>query len=72
MRMDLNVDSYYSSVTFLNQRTTLFEWYVVKCGFKSGYRKDVCFEEIGLCHAQCMLIVLDPIVNIIGGIDMTI
>ena len=41
MRRELKVDSRYSSVTFLNQRTPLFELYVVKCGSKSGYRKDI-------------------------------
>ena len=43
-----------------------FEWYVVWCGSKDGYHSDMCSQEIGL-HAQIMVTILDPIVNIIGG-----
>jgi hypothetical protein len=35
------------SITFLVRKLT-FEWYVVQCGFKNGYRQEICVKEIGL------------------------
>ena len=34
--------------------TPIFEWYVVWCGYKNEYKKDMCLKEIGL-HAQNMI-----------------
>ena len=52
-------------VTALNW-TPIFEWYVIRCGFKNGYQKDMYLIEIGL-RAQNMIPILGSIVNIIGG-----
>ena len=45
-------------------RTPLFEWYVVRCGFKNGYPNDMCSKEIGQ-RAQNMITILGSIVNTI-------
>ena len=37
--------------------TPVFEWYVVWCGYKNKYEKDICLKEIGL-HAQNMITIL--------------
>lgn len=47
-------------------RTPIYKWYVIWCGFKNRYQKDVCSNEIGL-HAQNWTTFLGSIVNIIGG-----
>ena len=36
-----------NSITYLDQ-TPIFEWYLVRCGSKNRYQKDMCIEEIGL------------------------
>ena len=37
-------------VTHLNKATyNIFEWYVVCCGSKNRYKKDMCSKEIRLC-----------------------
>ena len=65
----LNLSSYAlkanvpNSFTHLTQ-TTIFEWYVVCCGFKNGRQKYTCLKEIGL-HAQDMITILGSIFNII-------
>lgn len=53
-------------------RTPIFEWYMVCCDSKNGYQ-NTCNEilKIGSC-AQNMMIILDSIVNMIGGGDYTI
>lgn len=40
--------------------------YVVRCGPKNGYQKDLWLKEIGLC-AQNMTTMLGLVVYIIGG-----
>ena len=50
--------------------STIFEYYVVRCGSKNQYQKGTCLEEIGLC-AQSMLTILVSIVDMIGGTCMT-
>ena len=44
---------------------------MVSCGFKNGYKNDMCLTRIGL-PAQNMLTILRSIVNIPGGTYMTI
>jgi hypothetical protein len=44
----------------------MFEWWVVKCGYKNIDQQDMCLEETKL-HAQNMLTNLGSNVNIIGG-----
>ena len=51
--------------------TPIFEWYVVWCGYKNEYKKDMCLKEIGL-HAQNMITILSFTINMIGGTYMTI
>lgn len=53
------------TVTFLIMTPT-FEWFVILCGSKSEYHKNMCFEEIGLL-ALNMVTDLGSIVNIIEG-----
>ena len=53
------------SVTFLI-RTPILKWYVVCCGSKNIYQKDMCLKEIGL-HAQNITTILVSIVNIKAG-----
>ena len=55
---------------YLNQ-TPIFGWCVVSCASKNRHQNDMCLKEIGLCVLN-MLIIPDSIVNIIGGIYMTI
>ena len=54
-----------NSVSYIN-RTSIFEWYVVRYASRNGRHKDVCLNEIGLC-AHNMLTILGSIINIIGG-----
>ena len=35
-----------NSITYLNWMP-IFEWYVVECGSKNGYPKDMCVKEMG-------------------------
>ena len=53
-----------NSITYLNQ-TPIFEWYVVRCGTKNGYQKDV-FERVRL-GAQNLITILGSQINIIRG-----
>ena len=53
-------------VAYLN-RTPILEWFVVWCGSKNKYQKDMCLKEIGL-HPQNMVIILNLIININGGL----
>lgn len=53
------------SVSFVIS-TPIFKWYVIRCGSKNRYQKDVCSEEIGP-HAQNLTAFLGSIVNIIRG-----
>ena len=46
--------------------TPVCEWYLVWCGSKNGYQKDMCLIEIGLC-AQIMITILSSIFKIFGG-----
>ena len=57
------------SVTYLN-RTSIFEWYVVWCGSKNRYHKDMFLRSIAL-HAQNMVPILSSIVNITEGTHLT-
>jgi hypothetical protein len=50
--------SYYNTVP-------MFECYVIWCGSKNIYQKDMCLKVSGLC-AQNMITILDSIINIIG------
>ena len=52
-------------VAYLNWKPIL-EWYVVWCGSKDANQIEKCLREIKL-HAQDMIIILESIVNIIGG-----
>jgi hypothetical protein len=45
--------------------TLVFEWYVVRCGSKNKYQKNMCLKEIGL-RAQNMLLIISSRVNING------
>ena len=29
--------------------TTIFEWFVIRCGCKKAHKKWICSKEIGLC-----------------------
>jgi hypothetical protein len=53
-----------NSVTYCNQ-TPMFECYVVWCGSKNRYQKDMNLTEIGQC-AQNMITILGSMVNSIG------
>ena len=44
---------------------------MVWCGPKNGHQKDMSLEDMGF-PAQDMTNVADPIINIIGGTNMTI
>ena len=46
-------------VTFLIM-TPILEWYVIWCGSKNGYQKDMSLKEIGL-RAQNMITILGSI-----------
>jgi hypothetical protein len=48
-------------VTYLN-RTPIFEWYVVACGFKNGCKENMGVKKIGL-HVQNMISIIGSIVN---------
>ena len=64
--VDFNTKLYMSNlITYLNW-TPIFECKWFWCGSKNGYYKDMCFKEIALC-AQNMFIILDTIVDVIGG-----
>ena len=52
-------------VSFLNQ-TPIFEWYMVRCGTKNGYIKDMYSKEIGLIAHNMIAILLSSVVNTIG------
>jgi hypothetical protein len=55
------------SFTYLNQ-TPIFDWYVIRCGSKNKYQKDMCLKESEL-HAQNMITILGSIViNIMGDV----
>jgi hypothetical protein len=55
-------------VNYLNQ-TFVFEWYVIGCGSKTRYKKDMRLEEIGLhSRVQDIIAILGPK----GGTSMTI
>lgn len=43
----------------------IFEWDVIWCGFKNGYKKYMNFKEIGFC-ADNVITILDSI-----GISLT-
>lgn len=45
-------------------KTPIFGWYVVWCGFKNKYQKYMCLKDISL-HAHNILTILRSIVNII-------
>ena len=36
--------------------TPIFEWYVIWCGFKNRYQKDMCLKEVGLCIQNVIII----------------
>lgn len=46
--------------------TPIFDWCMVGCEAKNKHQKDTCATKIGLC-AQNLLVILDAIINIIGG-----
>jgi hypothetical protein len=54
----------------LPYRTPILEWYVVRCGSKNKYLKDMCIKKIGL-HVQIVITTLGSIVNIIKETYMT-
>ena len=47
------------------QRTPIFEWCMIRCGFKNGYQNDTCLKEIGLV-AHKLFTIMDSIINMIG------
>ena len=59
-----NVDVPHSNIAVI--WTPICEWYVVRCRSKNEHQNDMCLEEIEL-RSQNMLIILESIVNIIGG-----
>jgi len=61
----IKVDNLYS-VSFLSG-TPIFEWRVVVCGFKNGYQKVMCLEDL-----DCMLNILGSRASISEGAYMTI
>ena len=52
-----------NSVTFLNW-TPIFECYVVRVGFKNGYKEDTCFFKKGLCTQNNISTILSSIIYI--------
>lgn len=60
-----------NSFTYNPNRKPTFEWYMVKCDSKNGYKKDVCLKKIEL-HDQNMITILNSIVHISVGTHMTI
>jgi hypothetical protein len=46
--------------------TSMFEWYVVRHGYKNGHLEDMCSEDVGL-RLQNMQAILGSLVNMIGG-----
>jgi hypothetical protein len=44
----------------------MFEWYVVRHGYKNGHLEDMCSEDVGL-RLQNMQTILGSLVNMIGG-----
>ena len=50
-------------------QTSIFEWYVVRCGSKSGHQKDMFKIDRTMCSKYDNL--LDSLVNIIWTIYMT-
>ena len=65
-----SIIEYSYSITFFI-RTHAFDRYVVRCGSKNGFQKDMSLKEIGL-GAQNTITILESIVNIIVGTYMTI
>lgn len=53
------------SVTFLDQKP-VFEWCVIRCGFKIKHHKLTCLENFGL-SVVILLSILGSIANIMGG-----
>jgi hypothetical protein len=56
-------------VAFGHWRTDLiFEWYLVRCGFKNISQEDICLKKVRL-HVQNIYIItiLSSVVNITGG-----
>ena len=51
-----NIDMPKSITNYLNQ-TPIFEWYVIRCGFRNGYQRDMCIKEINPC-AQFIITIL--------------
>ena len=52
-------------IIYLNQ-TPIFEWSVIRRGFKNGYQKDnMCLKVIGLC-TQNMLTIISLTINMMG------
>jgi hypothetical protein len=43
-----------------------FELYVVWCGSKNGYQKDICLTQIGL-HAHITMTIFNLTANTIAG-----
>ena len=50
-------------------RTSIFEWYVVNCGFENGRHNGMCLEEVGLRRAQNMLTILGSTINVFDWED---
>lgn len=46
--------------------TPVFEWIMIRCGFKIGHQKDTILKEKGLICAQILLTNLGSLANIIG------
>ena len=63
------VDGPYSVIVLI--KSTIIEWYVVRCGFKHGYQKAMCLKGIRL-RAQNMITILKSIVdNTVGTYTTT-
>ena len=52
-------------ITIFN-RTTIFEWCMVRCASKYRHQKDLHFKEMEQ-SIQNLLTMLGPIVSVIGG-----
>ena len=43
-------------VNYLNW-APIFNWYLIRCGFKNRYKNDICSKEV-ILHAQNMITII--------------
>ena len=56
-------------VTYL-QRTPIFEWWLVRCGSRSGHQKDMFLKEIELCAQNLLTYLGGPMWPSYGSLSM--